>query len=153
MKKLPYNLNDIFDYSVVSGKLYWKIKPAQKINIGDLAGTVSRKDGYVQVQYKGIQYGAHRIAWALCFGNDPKELIDHINHSSSCNGIHNLREANHWENTAHRKDVSNTGYTNIKQNGKGFGVRLGHKWLGTYPTLEKAISVRDQNRQYPLLQR
>jgi hypothetical protein len=147
MKKLPDNLHQILDYSIVSGRFYWKIKPAVCVNVGDRAGAITRVDGYVQIQIGGSQYAAHRIAWKYCFGSDPKELIDHINHCESCNGLHNLREATHLENTRHRRRIASTGHTNIKQNGHGFGVRIGHKWFGTYPTIEEAISARDFHRQ------
>jgi len=143
MRKLPDNLHQIFDYSIVSGRLYWKIKPAVCVSIGDRAGAITRKDGYVQVQLNGVQYAAHRIAWKLCFGSDPEDHIDHVNHARSCNGLHNLRQLSQFENSRHRKVPAVSGHLNIKPNGKKFGVRIGHKWFGTYPTIEEAISARD----------
>jgi hypothetical protein len=147
MKKLPDNIHQILDYSIVSGRFYRKIKPAVCVNVGDVAGATTRKDGYVQVQIGRAQYAAHRLAWKYCFGSDPELLIDHINHNKSCNGIHNLREATHLENTRHRRRIAKSGHSNIKPVGKAFGVRIGHKWFGTYPTIEEAILARDFHRQ------
>ena len=35
------------------GKLYWRIKWARKINIGDEAGTLRKTDGYRQIMING----------------------------------------------------------------------------------------------------
>ena len=40
-----------------------------------------------------------------------------------------------------------SGVTNIKLSGKGkFRVQVQDKYLGTFPTLEKAIQIRDEYR-------
>ena len=106
---------------------------------------MTRKDRYVQIQINGRQFAAHRLAWFFVFGENPT-IIDHINHDEGCNGIHNLRLSDHIKNTRHRRVTANTGHTNIKHNGKKFGVRIGHKWFGSYATIGEAIAVRDAAR-------
>jgi HNH endonuclease len=143
MKKIPTDISEWLEYSIVSGRLYWKKKPAVRVHVGSLAGTTNRKDGYTLIQFRGTQYPASRVAWFICFGSEPDGLIDHINHNTGCNGIHNLRDLSQFENSRHRKIPAVSGHLNIKPNGRKWGVRIGHKWLGTYPTIEDAILVRD----------
>jgi hypothetical protein len=146
MKKIPDDIKQFLDYSIVSGRFYWKVKPAVCVDAGDRAGAITRRDRYVQIQINGRQYAAHRIAWKIVCGEDPTGPIDHINHDESCNGFHNLRVVTHLENSRHRRVVANTGHTNIKRNGKNFGVRIAHTWIGTYSTVEEAIAARDAAR-------
>lgn len=146
MKPIPHDVKSLLDYSIVTGRFYWKIKPAVRVSVGDLAGATTRRDRYVQIQIRGRQYAAHRLAWFFVFGESPPGPIDHINHDESCNAIHNLRVVRPVDNCRHRRVISNTGHANIKRNGKKFGIRIGRHWFGTRSTIEEAILVRDAAR-------
>lgn len=63
------------------------------------AGTVlnNLRNGYVRFEINGVAYAAHRLAYAIVYGEQPDE-IDHINGVRSDNRIVNLRAATHVQN-------------------------------------------------------
>lgn len=118
-----------------------------------------RPNGYIYIGIEGTAYGAHRLAYLLSFGIDPKEhFVDHINHNPSDNRPKNLRLASLQNNTRHtqkaRKD-SKTGergvrwrerdkvwYAQITLNGK-------KKYLGSFQSKdEAAIAAKDARKLY-----
>ena len=50
-----------------------------------------RADGYLAAHFLGAMYRAHRIAWAMHYGEEPSGKIDHINGDRTDNRIVNLR--------------------------------------------------------------
>ena len=107
-KPLPSQekLHDLFDYSVVTGELYWKNPTRYKSYKGRVAGSVNLK-GYVMVDVKlnseRLRYYAHRVIWKWVTGEDPGALdIDHKNGIRDCNAWHNLRKATKKQNRANQ---------------------------------------------------
>lgn len=99
------NWHDILDY--VDGVLYWKVKPSQKVYIGDEAGSIS-DDGYIKVMYRKRSYGAHCIVWEMHHGKIPDGMeVDHINHIRTDNRIENLRLVSRSENMKNKSRYSN----------------------------------------------
>ncbi|QGZ15006.1 HNH endonuclease [Salmonella phage LPSTLL] len=91
------NWNDVFEYR--DGQLYWKIRPANRVKVGDIAGSKNNK-GYLLFDFKGKKHPAHRVIWEMHYGTIPDGMeIDHINHIRDDNRIENLRLASHAENT------------------------------------------------------
>lgn len=73
------------------------------------------KDGYLILKIKGKQFKAHHIAWLLCYGDFPKQELDHINRNRIDNRIGNLRESDRAEqakNSYHRVNPL-TGVTGV----------------------------------------
>ena len=103
MQKLPSQeeLHKLFHYDTQSGKLYWKIKPTARINIGDEAGCY-HSNGYRWVMYKYKRYYTHRLVWKHVYGTDPVNEIDHINRIRDDNRIENLRDVCHQKNANNR---------------------------------------------------
>jgi hypothetical protein len=59
--------------------------------------------GYVLIRIKGKRYRAHRLAWFYVNGDDPENLIDHINHITDDNRIINLRKATLSQNVRNQR--------------------------------------------------
>lgn len=91
-------LGELFDYK--DGELYWKIRKAQRIKIGDLAG--SGNNDYRAIQINGKLYYTHRLIFLYHHGYLPKYL-DHIDGNPLNNDISNLREVTNQENSRNRK--------------------------------------------------
>lgn len=104
------DVNNIFkylDYNPETGIFVWKVKTKTN-NIGGVAGNTNWR-GYTSIWINGLQYYAHRLAWAFCHGSFPCGDIDHINENKSDNRIANIRIASRSENMFNRgKNKNNT---------------------------------------------
>jgi len=151
MKPLPdiNLLREVLTYCPESGELRWKVKPCRSMSAGDVAGVVSSQ-GYIKVSIKGSVYPAHRIAWAMHYGEASTTLIDHKNGNRSDNRIENLRPVSNSENGLNRKLQCNStsahrGVHYHKQK-KKWEVRMkvnGKRiYLGAYECKEEAINAR-----------
>lgn len=91
-----------FDDKSPSG-LRWRIKPSKRINVGDVAGSIT-VDGYWRVTLNKICYFAHRIVYQYHHGFiDNNQDVDHIDGDKLNNDINNLRLISHAENQRNRK--------------------------------------------------
>lgn len=137
-------LHSLFEY--VEGKLFWKIKPALNVYVGDEAGCVNAQK-YVVITIENTQYKRHRIIYAMFYDKWPK-LIDHINQIRGDDYIENLRELDLVSNL-HNTSVT---YGKIPFRGVYFNKASGvyraffqlrgvRKFLGGFDTPEKASSV------------
>lgn len=89
-------LNKILDYR--GGQLYWKVRKANTIQIGDRAGR-QHPDGYRYVMINNKHYAEHRIIWIMHNGPIPADIdIDHRDRIKNNNLIANLRLANTSQN-------------------------------------------------------
>jgi hypothetical protein len=109
-------------------------------------GSVNAR-GYRLISVGGMRPAAHRLAWALHFGEWPKGEIDHINGDRDDNRLVNLRDANREQNGRNRmnKRPNSTGFRGVRRNGRGWQaqIRINGKstGLGTYATPEKAAAA------------
>jgi len=142
-------LHQIFEYK--NGNLFWKIKPAQRVKIGDIAGSISA--GYKQVYINSKPYKLHRIIFVMHYGIAPDQ-IDHIDGNPLNNKIENLREATNTQNQFNRKVSSNskTGIKGVRFNKlrNNFYVKISingkEKYLGSFDDLELASLVAYEAR-------
>lgn len=143
-------LRCVLKYNFETGVFIW----VAKTNMGrdrtnTVAGCISPRDGYARITIKRRSYLAHRLAWAVYYGEWPTEQIDHINRNRADNRIANLRLATQAQNT------QNTPlYKNNKSGAKGVYRHAWGKWeayisvnrkrlyLGVYSTFDEAIQAR-----------
>ena len=96
-----YELHRRFRYE--DGKLFWRIRSARRIQIGDRAGTYSGT-GYRLTHINRTSYLEHRIIYAMFnYGVSLDGLqIDHLNHIIDDNRIENLELGTNSENQHNR---------------------------------------------------
>lgn len=92
--KLPdvERLREALSYDPETGLFVWTVK-RKGTSITKCAGWI-RKSGYRFIGFDGVTIGAHRIAWAMTYGEWATEIIDHKNGDTTDNRIDNLRLAN-----------------------------------------------------------
>jgi len=129
MKKLPpiEELKRLFHYDPESGVLTWKIRTANRVRVGDEAGSLLNT-GYKKVQTCRNSFQVHRICYAIYHGVDPCPMqIDHINHDRTDNRIDNLRLVTRQENNRNKSKQSNntSGVSGV------FWEKKRNKWRAT----------------------
>jgi hypothetical protein len=135
----------LLDYCPVCGLFFWKVKrgPAR---IGSVAGH-SGTQGYWIIKIDGLNFLAHRIAWAIQTGKWPKGEIDHTDLNRGNNKWTNLREATHGQNQSNSKVYKNNriglkGVSTIPTRPGKFRARIRKDGveisLGVWPTAEEA---------------
>lgn len=138
-------------YDPVTGIIRWA-KPLRngrnrKINRSDEAGYRGVRG--IAIGFRGVLFGAHRIAWALHYGEWPTGVVDHINRNPHDNRISNLRMGSQQQNTFNAGPSKNntSGYKGVyfrKDTGK-WSAEITHnrkkKSLGCYPTAELAAAA------------
>ena len=121
-----------------------------RVKAGTKAGHQCGQE-YWQVSVNGIRYLAHRIVWAVVYGEDPPCQVDHILGHEVGNHIENLRlahnnNADNQQNAKRRKD-NTSGYVGVsyhKSVDKWQGrIRDGGKQrhLGMFDTPEEAYEA------------
>lgn len=124
LPELSY-LRECFDYSILTGDLWWKERPREHFknviawkssNIkfaGKKAGNVL--DGYLVVMVNGKSYKAHRLLYKLIMEVDPTCYIDHIDGNTLNNAWQNLRDVSHENNSRNQKRRSSntSGYKGV----------------------------------------
>lgn len=89
-------LREMFIYNPETGLLSRPSAPHRQV------GTLSTGYWTVRAGCKRIRK-AHRIIWKMMTGDDPVELIDHVNGDASDNRWVNIREATNSANMANRR--------------------------------------------------
>lgn len=157
----PNQLKNLFSYDYETGLLKWKRRPVEmfcderswKIWNTRYAGKeiTSNRRGYVGLRMFGKNYFAHRVIWALHYGEWPKNQVDHINGISSDNRIENLRDVENSINHRNTKLPSNNTSGRIgvcfnKQTRKwraDITVNKKYIFIGLFDTFEAACAARE----------
>lgn len=113
----PAELRQLLRYEPETGKLFWL---AREINPNDRGPTIFNKRyagkeaftcrmGQKHLQGRVYNHGllAHRVIWALIYGEWPHWQIDHINGNPTDNRLANLRDVRAVENQRNMKRPSN----------------------------------------------
>ncbi len=140
--KLP-PLDVLFELLIAfpeDGKLYWKRREPKWFAserscrswntkyAGKEAFTNTSTNGYKVSTIQWVHYPAHRVIWAMHYGECPPDYIDHINGEKSDNRISNLQAANASQNIV--KAMKRAGSKHSKYKGVSFSVR-DNRWLAT----------------------
>ena len=142
---------ELFTYNRETGVIKWRKRTkCQRDNL--VAGcTRSSDDGYIYINIKGKQYGAHRIALLLAYGFYSDDLqVDHINHVRNDNRLVNLRfvtKSGNQRNQSRRND-NTSGVTGVRYNKRARKYVAYIKvddlriHLGSFVSLEEAAKTR-----------
>jgi HNH endonuclease len=151
-------LREALDYNEVTGAFIWRVSNNNRIKIGDRAGYVSKRNGYIQIKINRKLYQAHRLAWLYVHGVMPINELDHIDHNRTNNSIKNLREVTRRENSRNTKIRSGnySGVTGVNWHKQTFRwhVRIHDlggktKHIGYYINFEDARKARKHaEREY-----
>lgn len=144
-------LRKILRYDPSTGILWWMLRDdvPKQVNTrlaGKVAFTSVNDKGYLHGGIHGRSYVAHRVAWALHYGEWPVNHIDHINGVRTDNRIENLRQATNSQNLMNRgKQENNTSgykgvYFNKEKNKWQAHIHSGGEniYLGRFSTPEAA---------------
>jgi len=142
-------LHKILMYNPWTGDFYWKIKTANCVQIGCVAGC-SDTYGYIIITIKGKPYKAHRLAWLYVYGYLPEKIVEHKNQVKHNNWINNLREASQQCNMRNIGNFSHNtsgvkGVCWIKNNNKwraSLQVNRQSKILGQFKSFDEAVCHR-----------
>lgn len=102
--------------------------------------------GYLFVKVMDQHLLAHRVGWALHYGEWPDE-IDHKDGNKHNNKLDNLRSATRLQNMANRPGRASSGFKGVKPARTGtrwcayIGAREKCRYLGTFDTRELAAEA------------
>jgi len=99
--KLSEAITDLLSYSPETGEFTWKVARG-RCSAGSTAGYDTGR-GYIGIRINKRCTYAHRIAFLLMTGSEPKAQVDHINGDRSDNRWVNLREVTCAENMMNRQ--------------------------------------------------
>ena len=142
-------LRSILSYDPATGIFTWKVRTANQVKVGDVAGCPDGR-GYLQIRVQSRKYLAHRLAWLYVYGEWPKGQIDHINRIRTDNRIANLREVSHKQNQQNRSKSSHntSGHPGVHWNKRDskWQAQIRHNrkhfHLGLFKSLEEAVAAR-----------
>jgi len=154
MKPSIEYLRERIEYNPDTGKLYWKAHATMEPKwsgryVGKEAFKNEQSAGYLQGMLDYRKYLAHRIAWAIYYGEWPDE-VDHINHDKHDNRIANLRSVTRDENgrntPRHRDSTSDVTGVTYNRRDKKWQVHITYKGalknIRQFKTFEEAVRRR-----------
>jgi hypothetical protein len=137
-------------YDAETGVLRWKIKPCDKVCVGDVVDCPN-SSGHLRVQYRGKKYLVHRLVWLISTGNWPKDQLDHLDGNPGNNRLSNLREATGRQNQRNAKchragQLRFTTYHKASGRWMACSPRINGKirHLGCFDTMEEASEAAER---------
>lgn len=148
-KKLPsqQELKELFNYNPEIGNLVRRKTVSNNTKKGDIAGSLNKHIGYLEVSICKNSFLAHRLIWKLVNNEEP-EQIDHINHIREDNRLCNLRAATNQINCRNRSlqtnNTSGVSGVGFKSNRWVSRIKVDGKeiYLGRFRNKEDAVKTR-----------
>jgi hypothetical protein len=133
-------IREILDYNASTGVFTWKKRTAKCVRIGDVAGCLEKRIGYMSIGISGNVFKSHRLAWLYVYGAWPEGLIDHINGQKADNRIDNLRVVDAGGNSQNVRQPN-------KRNKSGFIGVIAYqgKWRANITINRKTRRIGDFN--------
>ena len=133
-------IREILDYNASTGVFTWKKRTAKCVHIGDVAGCLEKRIGYMSIGISGDVFKSHRLAWLYVHGSWPEGLIDHINGQKADNRIDNLRVVDAGGNSQNVRRPN-------KRNKSGFIGVIAYqgKWRANITVNNKTRRIGDFN--------
>jgi len=158
----PELLRQLLRYEPDTGKLFWRERtPLSEPNdkkrkifntqfVGKEALTTKLQQGCLMGSVKKTKVYAHRVIWAIVYGEWPKEVIDHIDGDPSNNRLNNLRHVPQVINTMNSKKRSDnvSGHAGVNWHVEVSKWRAyitidgRYKHLGLFDDISDAIAAR-----------
>lgn len=162
----PAELRQLLRYEPETGKLFWRERSANFFKsatrsldgvaahwnrrwAGREALTSADETGHLSGRVLGKGCYAHRVAWAIYYGEWPTDDIDHINQDPADNRIANLRDVARGDNQRNQRlrKTNKFGAHSVEQVGPSkwrARIKVGEKTicLGRFDRLEDAVSAR-----------
>lgn len=143
-------IHDFFEANFETGQVYWKARRGTKIRAGDEAGCIDSL-GRWKLCCQGFTFRRYQVIWCLKHGAFPENQIDHINRNPLDDRLSNLRlvtnEVNSWNKGLNSNNTSGAKGVYLNSRGKyiaNIHIKGKTKYLGTFSTLEEAVSVRNR---------
>lgn len=142
-------LKEYLEYNPTSGQFTYIKKTGKKSVVGSIAGSISKRDGHLEIRFFGELYRANRLAWFYVTGSWGLH-IDHEDHNELNNSWVNLRSVTQKVNNMNmpRKSTNTSGITGVwwsKKNKNWVAEIMVDKvkhYLGCYTDLHMASAAR-----------
>ena len=93
----------LISYDPDSGNLIWRERMSNRVKPGMAALSAAKSSGHLHGFVRGVALQAHRVAWAIHYGEWPTGFIDHVNGVRCDNRIANLRVVDARDNAKNRR--------------------------------------------------
>lgn len=140
-------IRSYLSYDPATGIFVWIKRPGPSSACGTRAGRVDHI-GYVQINFRRVQYRGHKLAWWFVTGEWPNGYIDHKNLDKSDNRFANLRLASPSTNNANspKRSGCSSRFKGVTRTRSGswqanIGVNRKRKHLGTFRSEEEASAA------------
>lgn len=131
----PQELRELIEYDPATGAMLWRQRDEHHMPdlraraswnaryAGKPVSSYRNEWGYNVFSVGSRKFQAHRVAWAIHYGEWPEDQIDHINRDPADNRIDNLRSVSLAENLRNKGSYRNntSGYKGVtwhKSSGK-----------------------------------
>jgi hypothetical protein len=158
----PEVLRQLLRYEAETGKLFWRERDIcwfaagaksadwakRKWNTryaGQEAFTAIRNTGYFHGRVFDTAYQAHRVAWAVHYGEWPGGEVDHINGVRTDNRIENLRDIPKRENQRNmkRNALNKSGVMGVLRiSPTRWLVTIQEQYIGRFACFGQALKTR-----------